>query len=353
VEKIKYVFVPDRNPSRFQNKVKSALIPRLFPFISGITRSRLGWVKYYQEKRGYNSIQMAAHVLQRFYRRFLRQNASLALAQEAGEPVTPLGTIHNAYRHAVCYNCRPSFCSFYFPDGVNRKLWRCGQRLCPFCHYLRVYRLLSRLKEETPAILDAWPSTFLHCYGARFDSSAPADEVRTKITALVRKIGRRRNVVGLVWYFRPLYLKKKHDVIWRARLMVIASADFYLRDDEKQTSGFELVKAAPVTIKGLAKSVGWLMSWGKYPFWFNEEIIAAWNQVLTIGRTYNCSGIARRNYDRSVLDHFYRLAAKARAKVLKRSKRILRKDGSIKPQVPVSLLRASQPSFLASTPPPP
>jgi len=353
VQRIKFVFVPDRDPSQFPNKIKPAFISRIFPFVAGMAASRLGWIKYYREKRNYGSVQLAAHILQRLSRRFLRQNASVVLSIDSPETPEPLNTIGNGYRHAICYNCPPSFCSFYFPDGGKRKLRRCGQRTCPFCHYLRAYRLLLRLKEEIPAVLDAWPSTFLHCYEARFDSGVTADEVRTKITTLVRKLGRRRNVVGLVWYFRPLYLKKTHDVIWRARLMVLASADFYVREEEKRQSGFEMIKATQLSTKSLVKAIGWLMSWGKYPFWFNEEILAAWNQVLTIGRTYNCSGIARRNYDRSVLDHFYRLAAKARAKVLKRSKRILRKDGSIKPQVPVSLLRASQQSFLASTPPPP
>lgn len=354
MHRVKFVFVPDRNPSSFPNKIKPALINRIFPFVSGMAASRLGWVKYYREKRNYGPIQMAAHILQRLSRRFLRQNAMLALTIDDDESPASLNTIKDGYRHAICYNCPPPFCSYYFPDGIKRKLRRCGQRTCPLCHYLRAYKLIVRLKEETPAILEAWPSTFLHCYGARFDSSVHADEVRTKVTALVRKLGQRRNVVGLVWYFRPVFLKKKkHEVIWRARLMVIASSDFYVRADEKKQSGFELVKAIPVTNKNLVKSVGWLMSWGRYPFWINEDVFAAWNQVLTVGRTYNCSGIARKNYNRGALYHFYRLAAKARAKIMARPKRILRKDGSIKPQPPVSLLRASQQSFLASTPPQP
>lgn len=351
--RVKYVYVSDRNPKLFQNKIKPLLIKSLFPFITGITKSRLGWVKYYTEKREYNFVQLAAHSLQRLYRRFLRQNASAALTSMLDDSYESLRTIDDSFSHTVCYNCRPSFCSFYTPNNKTVKCRRCRRRMCPSCHFGRARDLVLRLHESCKPVLAAWPSTFLHCYEAKFPTSVSANEIRDKVAGLVRSIYRRRNLLGLVWYFRPLYLKKKHEVIWRARLIVIASADFHLRDEEKQASGLQMKTALQVNPKNLVRAVGWCLAWGKYPFWFTEEIVAAWNQVLAVGRTFSCSGIAKKNFDKGALSHFYRLAAKARAKVLARGKRILRKDGSIKPQPPISLLRANQASFLSPAPPHP
>lgn len=347
MHRVKYVFVPDRNPRSFRNRIKPTLIRKLFPFLRGILASRLGWVRYYSQQRGYDFVQLAAHGLQRLYRRFLRQNAAAALSvineEEASMP--SLATVQTGYGHAICYNCKPSFCSFYTPNGGDNKRRRCRQRFCPSCHFSRAHRLITRLRSNCRPVLQAWPSTLVHCYEAKFDASTNADEVRAKLVNLTRKLGRRRNVVGMVWYFRPIfvYVSKRLTLFWRARLMVIASADFHLRDEEKRASCLSLIKAKHITEKVLVRSVGWLLSWGHYPFWYNEQIVSAWNQVLATGKIFSCSGIASKNVgDYVTLRHFYRLAAKARQKVAARERENSRKKGGTRPRPPVSLLRANQ-----------